>query len=103
MWSILQQVVDPAGAAWGTLFSAVGAVGTSAVLGMVKRTDAKIFRSPVFRKIQPVLTLVGAVAAPWVASQASSGVDISGLGAAPIATLATVVGAELLAMLKRSV
>lgn len=100
---LLQQLVEPGTNAWGTLFAAVGAIGTSAVLGMAKRTDAKIFRSPLFRKIQPALTLLGAVAAPWVASQASSGVDISGLGAAPVATLMTVVGAELLAMFKRSV
>lgn len=98
----LLQVADPSNV-WGLLFTAVGAVGTSAVLGMAKRTDAKIFRSPFFRKLQPVLTLVGAVAAPWVAHQASSGVDISGLGQAPIVTLMTVVGAELLAMVKRSV
>lgn len=98
----LLQGSDPA-MVWGTLFTAVGAVGTSAVLGMAKRTDAKVFRSPLFRKLQPVITLGGALFAPWVASHASSHVDITGLGAAPIATLATVVGAELLAMIKRSV
>jgi len=87
---------------WGDLFALVGAVGTSGILGMAKRTDAKIFRNPVFRKLQPFITLAGAVAAPYVAQYASSGVDISGLGAAPIATVMTVVGAELLAMLRRS-
>ena len=103
MWSILIQVADPLGNAWGLLFTAVGAVGTSYLLSVTKKTDLSIARSPFFRKIQPAITLLGAVAAPWIASQASSHVDVSGLGAAPIATLATVVGAELLAMLKRSV
>lgn len=101
--SILQQVVDPAAAAWGALFSAVGAVGTSFVLSRVKTTEAKFAQTPFFRKTQPVITFIGAVAAPYVASIASSHVDISGLGQAPVATLATVVGAELLAMFKRSI
>lgn len=105
MYTILSmlQSIDPTAAAWGTLFSALGAVGTSFVLGTVKRTEVAFARKPLFRKLQPAITLLGAVAAPYVASVASSGVDISGLGAAPIATLATVVGAELLAMLRRSV
>lgn len=88
--------------AWGQLFSFVGAFGTAAVLGMAKRTDFSLMRAPLFRKLQPAITLLGAVAAPYVASVASSGVDISGLGQAPIATLSAVVGAELLAILKRS-
>lgn len=87
---------------WGELFSFVGAFGTAAVLGAAKRTDFSLMKKPLFRKIQPVLTLAGALAAPYVASIASSHVDISGLGQAPIATLAAVVGAELLAILKRS-
>lgn len=88
---------------FGDLFTFIGAFGTSAILAAAKRTDVALFQKPLFRKIQPVLTLVGAVAAPYVASVASSHVDISGLGNAPVATLAAVVGAELLAMLKRSV
>lgn len=95
------QVVEPN--IWGTLFTFAGAIGTSAVLGVAKRTDAKIFANPFFRKIQPLITLAGAVAAPYVAHVASSHVDISNFGVAPTATLATVVGAELYALLKRSV
>jgi hypothetical protein len=102
MW-LVQAVIDNTANAWGALFAAAGAVGTSYILSTVKKTDFSVARNPFFRKIQPAITLLGAVAAPWVASQASSHVDISGLGAAPIATLATVVGAELLAMLKRSI
>ena len=103
MLALILQVIEPVANAWGLLFTAVGAVGTSYLLGVTKKTDLSIARSPFFRKIQPAITLLGAVAAPWIASQASSHVDVSGLGAAPIATLATVVGAELLAMFKRSV
>jgi phage tail sheath gpL-like len=100
--AVIQQAADPTAQAWGTLFAAVGAVGTSAILAAVKRTDYSVAQNKLFRKIQPALTFIGAVAAPYVASVASSGVDISGLGNAPIATLATVLGAELLAMFKRS-
>lgn len=88
---------------WGDVFSFIGAFGTSYMLAAGKRSDAKLFRNPLFRKAQPVITMLGALAAPYVAQYASSGVDISGLGNAPIATLAAVVGAEFLAMLKRSV
>ena len=101
MLDLLQ--VAPVSNPWGDVFAFVGAFGTSAVLGMAKRTDAALFNKPLFRKLQPAITLLGAVAAPYIASVASSGVDISGLGQAPTATLAAVVGAELLAMLKRSV
>lgn len=100
--TLLLQAVDSTAQAWGNVLTAVGALGTSFVLAQVKKTDFAIAKSPLFKKLQPVLTLAGAALAPWVASQASSGVDISGLGAAPAATLATVVAAELLAMLKRS-
>ena len=92
MW-LLQAVIDNTANAWGALFAAAGAVGTSYLLGAVKKTDLSVAKSAVFRKVQPAITLLGAIAAPWVASQASSHVDISGLGAAPVATLATVVGA----------
>ena len=97
---LLQVAPDPT--PWGALFAAVGAVGTSFVLSSVKKTDFAIAKSPFFRKLQPAITLLGALAAPWVASHISSGADISGVGAAPAATLGTVLAAELLAMLKRS-
>jgi len=92
---------DPA-SAWGTLFAGVGAVGTSFVLAQFKKTDFALAKSPFFRKLQPAITLGGALLAPWVASHISSGADISGFGAAPAATLGTVLAAELLALLKRS-
>lgn len=97
----LQAAADTAGT-WGAVFAGVGAIGTSFVLAQVKKTDFGIAKSKFFRKVQPAITLLGALAAPWVASHISSGADISGVGVAPAATLATVLGAELLAMLKRS-
>lgn len=98
----VQSAPDVPSQAWGDLFSFVGAFGVAGVLGFAKKSDAKLFQQPLFRKLQPVITLAGAALAPWVASIASSHVDISGFGAAPIATLSAVVGAELLAMIKRS-
>lgn len=98
----LLQVAAETTNAWGIFFGAVGAAGTSFMLAQVKKSESAVARNPFFRKIQPALTLGGALLAPWVASQLSSGVDISGLGAAPMATLGTVLAAELLAMLKRS-
>jgi len=98
---VLLQIADPA-AAWGALFAGIGAVTTSFALATLKKTDYSIAKSPFFRKLQPAITLGGALLAPWVASHISSGADISGFGAAPAATLGTVLAAELLAMLKRS-
>lgn len=98
----LLQAINDTASAWGALWAGVGALGTSFVLAQVKKTDFAVAKSPFFRKIQPALTLGGALLAPWVAAHASSGVDVSGFGAAPTATLATVVAAELLAMLRRS-
>ena len=102
MLALLLQVSNDTAATWGAFFAGVGALGTSFVLAQTKKTDFAIAKSPLFRKLQPALTLGGALLAPWVASQISSGADISGFGAAPTATLATVLAAELLAMLKRS-
>lgn len=99
--SALLQVI-PDASPWSTLFTAAGAVVTSGILAAAKKTDVSIFKSPFFRKIQPALTLGGALLAPWIASVASSGVDVSGFGQAPALTLATVIGAELLAVLRRS-
>lgn len=99
--AVLVQAADPA-AAWGNLFAAAGAIGTSFLLAQFKKTDYGLAKSPLFRKFQPTLTLAGAFLAPWVAAHTSSHVDISGLGMAPIATLGTVLAAELLALLKRS-
>jgi hypothetical protein len=98
---LLQAVNDTANT-WGAVFAGLGAIGTSFLLAQVKKTDYAIARSPFFRKIQPALTLGGALLAPWIASHASSGVNVSGFGAAPAATLGTVLAAELLAMLRRS-
>lgn len=99
---VLLQAVDTANA-WGVFFNAAGALATSGILSAVKKTDFSIAKSPVFRKLQPAITLIGALAAPWIAAHLSSGVDVSGLGQAPMATLGTIVAAELLAMLKRSI
>lgn len=93
---------DPSAQALGVALSAIGAVATTAILGAVKRTDYALFQKPAFKKVQPVLTLAGALAAPYVASWASSGVDISGFGQAPVMTIGAVVLAEFAAMLKRS-
>jgi len=100
--TILLQVANDTANAWGSLFAAAGAIGTSALLAGFKKTDYSLAKSPFFRKIQPAITLGGALLAPWVAAHASSHVDVSGFGAAPVATLGTVIAAELLAMLKRS-
>ena len=102
MHVILGLLQGDAASQWGALFAGVGAVGTSFLLAQFKRTDFSLAKSPFFRKLQPAITLGGALLAPWVASHISSGVDISGFGAAPAATLGTVLAAELLAMLKRS-
>jgi len=99
---IILQVTTDAAAQWGAVFAGVGAIGTSFVLAQFKKTDFAIAKSPFFRKIQPAITLGGALLAPWVASHISSGADISGFGAAPAATLGTVLAAELLALIKRS-
>ena len=100
--TILLQISNDSASAWGALFAGIGAVGTSFALATIKKTDFSIAKSPLFRKLQPAITLGGALLAPWVASHISSGADISGFGAAPTATLGTVLAAELLAMLKRS-
>ena len=102
MHVILGLLQGDAASQWGALFAGVGAVGTSFVLAQFKKTDFALAKSPFFRKLQPAITLGGALLAPWVASHFSSGADISGFGAAPAATLGTVLAAELLAMLKRS-
>lgn len=102
MLAILLQITYDTAATWGAIWAGIGAVGTSFVLAQTKKTDFAIAKSKFFRKLQPAITLGGALLAPWVASQISSGADISGFGAAPTATLATVLAAELLAMLKRS-
>lgn len=101
--SVLVQAAptDPAQTV-GVIFSVLGAVATSTTLAAFKKTDYAIASSKLFKKAQPVLTLAGALLAPYVASVASSHVDISGFGQAPAATLGTVVLAEFLAMLRRS-
>jgi len=86
----------------GIVLSGIGALATSALLGAFKRTDYGLAKHPAFKKAQPVITFAGALLAPYVAHWASSGVDISGLGQAPILTLGTVVLAEFGAMLRRS-
>lgn len=95
-----QQVTDSP--TFATALQAVGAICTSGLLSLAKKTDLSIVKAPLFRKLQPVITLAGALVTPWAAARLGAPVDLSTLGQAPAITLATVVGAELLAILRRS-
>lgn len=88
------QGTDPLSA----LIALGGAMLTSTLLGGVKKLDTSITNAPLFRKLQPVITLGGAFLMPWVASHVGVNVDPSALAAAPIATIATITGAELLSL-----
>ncbi len=101
MFAEIMQIAPP-DTALGIALAAMGAIATSSALAWSKTTDAKIVQKPLFRKLQPVFTLGGALFAPWFASKLGMPIDTSAFGAAPVATLATVVGAELLAIIKRS-
>lgn len=89
--------------ALGALFAAGGALATSAILGGVKNLDSQIVRSTVFRKVQPVITLGGALLAPLIAAKLGVQADPSQWSAAPLATVFTLVIAEGIGALKRSV
>ena len=96
-------VITGPGSAIGALFATGGALVTSALLGGVKTLDSRVVRSTVFRKAQPIVTLGGALLAPLIASKLGVAVDPSQWSAAPLATVFTVVLAEGLGILKRSV
>ncbi len=78
-----------------------GALGTSALLGVVKKLDTTVTNSSLFRKVQPVVVLGGAFAMPWVVAHTGLTVDPQAYAAAPIATVATIVVAELLSLLAK--
>src|SRR5260370_12315895 len=76
----------------------VGALATSALLGVVKKLDTTVTNSSLFRKLQPVVVLGGAVAMPWIVSHTGLTVDPQAFASAPLATVATVTVAELLSL-----
>lgn len=96
----LQQAVT-SGAGVGALITYAGAVATSALLGVVKKTDTTVTNSAVFRKLQPFITLGGAFLAPWAATHLGATVDPAVFAQAPLASLVTIGGAELLSLLQR--
>src|SRR6266545_2019568 len=81
-----------------SLFAYAGAVATSAALGAVKGLDLRVTNAPLFRKLQPVITLGGAFLVPWVAQHAGVPIDPGALASAPVATIATITAAELLSL-----
>lgn len=96
-------VITGPGSALGALFAAGGALATSALLGGVKTLDTRVTRSTLFRKVQPGITLGGALLAPLIASKLGVAVDPSQWSAAPLATVFTLMVAEGIGVLKRSV
>lgn len=78
-----------------------GAFLTSALLGGAKRLDTQITNAPLFRKLQPFITLGGAFLAPLIASKVGLNVDPSAFTAAPIATVVTIGAAELLSLITK--
>jgi len=97
----LMQIGTPDSAV-GIALTALGAIATSSALAFAKKKDVAILNVPVFRKLQPMFTLVGALATPWLAGKLGMPIDASAFGAAPLTTLLTVMGAEMLAIIKRS-
>lgn len=77
------------------LASVLGAVVTSGLLAAGKTLDTKVTNSSVFRKMQPAITLGGALLAPTLAHYS---VDPTTFAAAPLATVGAVLGAELLSL-----
>ncbi len=96
------QDVAPALPSVGTLLAYGGALLTSFGLSKVKGLDTAVTNSPVFRKVQPLVTLAGAAFLPWLGAKLGVQLDPGSLAAAPLATVVTVVGAELLSILRRS-
>lgn len=96
------QAAQPALPSLGQLLAFGGAILTSFGLSKVKGLDTSITNSPVFRKLQPLVTLGGAFAAPWLAQHVGIAVDPATWTAAPLATVVTIAGAELGSIIKRS-
>lgn len=89
---------DPLTALWAI----GGAVVTSAVLGQVKKLDSKIV--PVIKPVQPIITAVGAIVAPYLGGllHLSTTPDLSTLATVgPIGTLLTITAREVYARLKK--
>lgn len=80
------------------LLAIAGAVGTSALLAVSKQFDSRVTSAPLFRKLQPAITLAGAFFAPFLAAH---GVSSASLTTAPLATVGAIVGAELTALLTK--
>ncbi len=79
--------------------AALGALATSGVLAASKALDSKVTSAPLFRKLQPAFTLAGAVFGTFLTGHGVT--DPATLTTAPIATLGTVVMAELLSLLRK--
>jgi hypothetical protein len=84
-------------------FASGGALATSALLGGVKNLDSQVVRSTLFRKVQPGITLGGALLAPFLAAKLGVQVNPGQWSAAPLATVFTLMVAEGIGILKRSV
>lgn len=95
-------VVGPTADTLGTLWAWGGAFATAAILSGTKKMDTTVTNSKLFRKIQPLITLAGAFAAPLVAGKLGVQIDPAAYGAAPASTVAAILTAELLGILKRS-
>ncbi len=96
----LAQAAQPEQAV-GQLVSYGGAILTSLLLGTTHHFDSRITSTRAFRKAQPLITLAGAFAAPWVAQHLGATLDPSAFAAAPTATLATIAASELLSLFSK--
>lgn len=85
------------------LFAVGGALATSALLGASKKYDTSLTNSKVFRKLQPVITLAGAFAAPLIASHLGVQFDPTVFATAPASAIAAITAAELMAIGRRSI
>lgn len=89
------------GAAFGNLWAYAGAIATTAALGAVKGLDTKLTNAPLFRKLQPLITLGGAFGAAALANKTGVTFDPSTLASAPIATVVALTIAELGSLLTK--
>lgn len=97
------QAAQPALPSVGQVLALGGALLTSFGLSKAKGLDTTVTNSVVFRKLQPVITLGGAFLAPVIAQKLGVQIDPAAWGAAPLATVITIAGAELGSIIKRSV
>lgn len=99
--SLLQQAAPAL--TLGSFLALGGALLTSFGLSKVKGLDTAVTNSQTFRKLQPLVTLGGAFLAPYLGAKFGVQLDPSTWVAAPLATVVTITGAELGAMIRRSV